>query len=104
MNPAHDERPSAGEVASALNDAAAQLGSYVSYLLEHQPGTAMIAAATAGFLAGGGLTSPLGTRVAASTVRATLGNLATLVALDVVRRALEDGGQSRVGPESARAD
>jgi uncharacterized membrane protein YfcA len=94
--------PSAGDVLGALGDAAAQLGAFVSNMVEEQPATALIAAVTAGFIAGGGLASRVGTRITSSTIRATFGNVATLVALDLLRRALEDGGGSHGGPESPR--
>jgi uncharacterized membrane protein YfcA len=100
MSPAEGREPSASEVLGALGEAASQLGSFVSHMLDEQPGTALLAALAAGFIAGGGLASPLGTRVTATTVRATLGNLATLVALDLFRRALEDGGGSSASPAS----
>ncbi|HJQ84492.1 MAG TPA: hypothetical protein VKA21_10475 [Candidatus Binatia bacterium] len=93
--------PKVGEVLRALGEAASQLGSYVSYVLEEQPGTALAAALAAGFIAGGGLASPIGTRVTSTTVKATLGNVASLVALDLLRRALEDGGHGSVGRESS---
>jgi uncharacterized membrane protein YfcA len=94
MSPAGSGEPSAGDVVGALGEAASQLGSFVSHMLDEQPATALAAALAAGFVAGGGLTSPIGTRLTASTVRATLGNVATLVALDLLRRALENGDQS----------
>jgi len=90
----------AGEVIRALGDAAAQLGTFVSHVLEEQPGTAIAAAVAAGFIAGGGLASPIGTRVTSSTVKATLGNVASLVALDLLRRALDDRGENRGAAES----
>ena len=91
----------AGDVLGAVAEAANQLGSFASHLLDDQPATALCAALAAGFIAGGGLASPLGTRVTSATVRATLGNVATLVALDLLRRALDVEGGSDVGRESA---
>jgi hypothetical protein len=91
----------AGEVLSSLGEAASQLGSYLSNMIDEQPGVTLAAAAGAGFVVGGGLMSPLGTRITTSTVRATLGNVATLVALDLLRRAIEDGGSRSGSPESA---
>ena len=97
--------PSAGEVLRALGDAAAQLGAFVSHVLDEQPGTAIAAALAAGFVAGGGLASPIGTRVTSTTLKATLGNVASLVALDLLRRALDDdGGASHGGVESTRSE
>ena len=96
--------PSAGEVLRSLGDAAAQLGAFDSHVLDEQPGTAIAAALAAGFIAGGGLASPIGTRVTSSTVKATLGNVASLVALDLLRRALDDGGASHGGAESTRSE
>jgi len=84
--------PRAGDVAAALGEAASQLGEFVTHVIDEQPGVALAVAATAGFLAGGGINSRLGARVTATTVRATLGNLTTLVALDLLRRALEEPG------------
>jgi len=96
--------PNAGEVLRALGDAAAQLGAFVSHVLDEQPGTAIAAALAAGFVAGGGLASPIGTRVTSTTLKATLGNVASLVALDLLRRALDDGGASHGGAESTRSE
>jgi hypothetical protein len=98
-----DAEPSAGQVLQAVGDAAAHLGSFVSHMIEEQPATALLGALATGFVAGGGLLSPLGTRVTSSAIRATVGNVATLVALDLLRRALEDGGSSNVGRETARS-
>lgn len=104
MSPDQATEPSAGEVLRALGDAAAQLGAFVSHVLDEQPGTAIAAALAAGFIAGGGLASPIGTRVTSTTVKATLGNVASLVALDLLRRALDDGGASHGGAESTRSE
>jgi len=101
MKPDGAEAPGAGDVFGALGEAAGQLGSFASHLLEDQPGTALLAALAAGFITGGGLVSPIGTRLTSATVRATLGNVATLVALDLLRRALEVEGGSDVGGKSA---
>jgi uncharacterized membrane protein YfcA len=94
MSPTAGGEPRAGEVVGAIGEAASQLGSFVSHMLDEQPATALAAALAAGFIAGGGLTSRIGTRLTASTVRATLGNVATLVAVDLLRRALENGEHS----------
>jgi hypothetical protein len=102
-----EERPSqptTGEVLGAIGNAATELGSFVTHVLDEQPGTALVAALVGGFVAGGGLVSPLGTRVTARAVRATLGNVGTLVALDLLRRALEDGGRPDVRRETTGAD
>jgi hypothetical protein len=104
MNAAEGTDPTASEVLRALGDAASHLGAFVSHMLDEQPGTALAAALAAGFIAGGGLASPIGTRVTSSTIKATLGNVATLVALDLLRRALEDGGTAGVGSESSTAE
>jgi hypothetical protein len=85
---------SAGEVVSSLGEAASQLGSFMSTMIEEQPGVTLAAAAAAGFVMGGGLNSSLGSRITTSTVRATLGNVATLVALDLLRRAVDGGSRS----------
>jgi uncharacterized membrane protein YfcA len=100
MSAAKGGEPTAGEVLDALGAAASQLGAYASHMVDDQPGMALAAAVTAGFLAGGGLNSPIGTRITSTTIRATFGNVATLVALDLLRRALENGGPSRAGRES----
>lgn len=102
MSPEQDTA-TAGDVLSAIGDAASQLGSFVSHMLDEQPGVALAAAAAAGFVMGGGLASPIGTRITTSTVRATLGNVATLVALDLLRRAVEDGERTSGSPQSASA-
>ena len=104
MSPDETTEPSAGEVLRALGDAAAQLGAFVSHVLDEQPGTAIAAALAAGFIAGGGLASPIGTRVTSTTVKATLGNVASLVALDLLRRALDDGGANHGGAESTHSE
>jgi len=93
--------PKAGDVLGAVAEAASQLGSFATHLLDDQPATALCAALVAGFVAGGGLASPIGTRMTSATIRATLGNVATLVALDLLRRALDMEGSSHVGGESA---
>ena len=93
--------PRAGDVLDAVAEAARQLGSFATHLLDDQPGTALCAALVAGFIGGGGLASPIGTRVTSATVRATLGNVATLVALDLLRRALDVEGGSDVRGASA---
>ena len=98
-----EARPGAGEVLRTLGDAASELGSFVTTLVEEQPATALMAALAAGFIAGGGLFSPIGTRLTSGTIRATLGNVATLAALDLVRRRLEEGGRRR-GTQSAVSD
>jgi uncharacterized membrane protein YfcA len=97
------EPPRVGEVLTALGDAASQLGSYVSTILDEQPGVAVAAAFAAGFVAGGGLASPLGLKLTTTTLRATVGNVAALVALDLVRRTLEDGA-ARAGARSPHAE
>lgn len=89
------------EVASAFGSAADQLGNLVSRTVEEQPGLALVGAIAAGFVAGGGLISPLGLRIASTTLRATLGNVAAITALDLFRRELNDGG-SRGNPGDAR--
>jgi len=104
MNAGEGGEPTAGEVLGALGEAASQLGAFVSHMVDDQPGVALAAAFTAGFISGGGLTSPIGTRITSSTIRATFGNVATLVALDLLRRALENGGPSRAGRESSGSD
>jgi uncharacterized membrane protein YfcA len=91
------------EVASTLGEAASQLGTFVSNVLDEQPGLALAAALAAGFLAGGGLASRLGSRITTTALRATFGNVATLVALDLLRRALEDGARLG-GAESTGAE
>jgi len=93
MSPEAESRgPAMGDVASAVGEAASALGDFVSRVIDEQPGVALAAAAAAGFLAGGGLNSRLGSRVTVSTMKATVGNLTALVALDLLRRAVENGG------------
>jgi uncharacterized membrane protein YfcA len=91
------EEPRVADVLSALNEAASQVGSFVNHVIDEQPGVALASAMAAGFVAGGGLNSPLGSRLTASTLRATLVNLTTLVALDLLRRAVENGGGAGAG-------
>jgi hypothetical protein len=95
--------PKVSEVLSALSDAAKTLGTYVAHAVDETPGVTLAAAVAAGFVVGGGLLSPLGGRLVAATARATAGNVATLITLDLVRRALEEGGAARGGNASARA-
>jgi hypothetical protein len=92
--------PRAGEVVAALGEAATRLEAFVGTVIDKQPGVALAAAAAAGFVAGGGLNSRLGSRLTTGTLKATLGNLTTLMALDLVRRALEPGDEhaSPAGP------
>jgi len=99
---AEEAEPSVGRVLDALGDAANQLRGYVSTLVDEQPALALGVALAAGFVAGGGLASRLGTRVTTTTLRATLGNVAGLVALDLLRRVLEEGAP--VGPSRTDAD
>jgi hypothetical protein len=94
--------PRPGDVLGAVGEAASQLGSFATHLIDDQPATALCAAVVAGFIAGGGLASPIGTRMTSATIRATLGNVATLVALDLLRRALDVEGTSDARAESAR--
>ncbi len=101
MSPASGGDPRAGDVAAALGEAASQLGAFVTHVIDEQPGVAIAAAAAAGFLAGGGLNSRVGARLTTTTLRATLGNLTTLVALDLLRRALEENGGADASAESA---
>ena len=95
--------PNLGEIMAALGKTANQLGTFVSKMLDEQPTMALVTAVAAGFIAGGGLSSKLGARLTDTTVRATMGNLTTLMALDLLRRGLEDGG-SVGNPEPARAE
>ena len=83
----------AGEVVHALGEAASQIGNLVNQMVEEQPEVALAAAVAAGFVAGGGLSSRLGAQMTNATVRATMGNLTTLIALDLLRRALDGGGK-----------
>jgi len=94
--------PRPGDVLGAVGEAASQLGSFAAHLIDDQPATALCTALVAGFVAGGGLASPIGTRMTSATLRATLGNVATLVALDLLRRALDVEGASDARDESAR--
>jgi len=87
------EVPDAREVLASLGEAARELGAFASHAVREQPGVALAAAAVAGFVAGGGLLSPIGMRMATGTLRAAAGNVGSLVALDLVRRAV--GGESR---------
>jgi hypothetical protein len=100
MSPETGAEPSVSEVVGALQDAASQLGSYVARMVDEQPGMVLAGAVAAGFIMGGGLVSPIGGRITTSTIRATFGNVATLVALDLLRRALEDGGSTSAGTQS----
>jgi hypothetical protein len=88
----HDETPGAREVLASLGEAAREVSQFASHVVREQPGAALVAALVAGFVAGGGLLSPLGMRMATGTLRAAAGNLSGLVAIDLVRRAV--GGES----------
>lgn len=100
------ERREAGprEVASAFGSAASQLGTLVSRTIDEQPAVALAGALAAGFIAGGGLVSPLGLRIATTTLRATLGNVAAITALDLLRRELKDGGARGNSGDTGRAN
>lgn len=95
--------PTVSEVLSALSGAAKTLGAYVAHTIDERPGVTVATSLAAGFVVGGGLISPLGGRLAAATARATVGNVASLITLDLLRRALEEGATGRGGGESARA-
>jgi len=100
-SPGRDEpAPTVADVFGALGEAASALRSLVSHLLEEDPTLALVAAAGAGFIAGGGLTSPLGATVTSRAFRAAVANLGTFAALDLFRRGMEEGFGS---PEGARA-
>ena len=71
--------------------------------IEEQPGLALAGALVAGFVAGGGLVSPLGLRIASTTLRATLGNVAAIAALDLLRREVTDGGARGNSGDARRA-
>jgi len=104
MSPEHGSEPSAGDVFGAVEEAASQLGSFVSRMVEEQPAMVLVSALAAGFIVGGGLASPIGGRITTSTIRATFGNVASLVALDLLRRALENGGRASVGSETPHTE
>jgi hypothetical protein len=90
-------------VASSFGNAANQLGTLVAQTIEEKPQVALASALAAGFVVGGGLISPLGLRIAATTLRATLGNVATMAAMDVLRRELIDGGSRGHSGHTRRA-
>jgi hypothetical protein len=105
MSSSQANAPSTGEVLTTVGQTVNELGAFVGRLLDEQPGTALAAAMGAGFVAGGGLASRLGARLTSATVRATLGNVVTLVALDLLRRGLEgNGAHGRTGSQAARAE
>ena len=90
-------------VASSFEDAANQLGALVAQTVDQKPQVALAGALAAGFVVGGGLISPLGLRLATTTLRAALGNVVTMAALDVVRRELLDGGSRGNSRNTRRA-
>jgi hypothetical protein len=90
----------ASQVLEAFGEAGTRLGAFVNRLVEDEPAVAVGAAVAAGFLAGGGLVSPLGTRATALALRAAAGNLASLVVVDVLRRAIDDGGDDEPRPRA----
>ena len=92
MTPGGERSPAIRDVLAAVGEAAKELGAYAQHRVQEQPGAALVAALVAGFVSGGGLVSPLGVRVAAGTLRATMGNATTLLALDFLRRTIEGGG------------
>ena len=67
--------PTVADVFAALGEATAALGSLVSHLVQEEPALALAAAVGAGFIRGGGLTSPLGTTLMNRGVRAAVANL-----------------------------
>jgi hypothetical protein len=86
----------------ALDDliaAATDVSALVSGLVREQPIAALGVALGVGFIAGGGLSTPLGTRLTAVAARATFGKVATVAALEVLRRGLGPTGESRVRPD-----
>jgi len=93
--------PNAGAVFAAIGEAATEARTLVAHVLNEEPGTAVAAALAAGFIAGGGLASPLGARLTAATLRVAFGNVVTLLALDFMRHALAvkgaDGGARSTG-------
>lgn len=93
--------PAGREVLEAVGEAARELSAYASHVVREQPGAALVAALVAGFVTGGGLLSPIGMRLATGTLRAAAGNVSSLVALDLVRRAV--GGESRGDPSRDHA-
>ena len=91
-------------VASSFGDATNQLGALVAQTVDQKPQIALAGALAAGFVVGGGLISPLGLRLATTALRATLGNVVTMAALDMVRRELIDGGsRGNSGSNTSRA-
>lgn len=87
----HGRTPTVADVLASLGDAAKTLGTYVTHTADEHPAVTLAAALGAGFVVGGGLLSPIGARLLAATARTTAGNVATLITLDLVRRALEEG-------------
>jgi len=101
VSPSADTPSPVSEAFGALEEAASEIGSVASRMVGEQPALLLMGALAAGFVVGGGLASPIGGRITTGTIRATFGNLATLVALDLLRRALEEGGRTRGTAESA---
>jgi len=101
VSPSADTQSPVNEALSVLEDAASEIGSVASRLVGEQPALLLMGALAAGFVVGGGLATRIGGRITTGTIRATFGNLATLVALDLLRRALEEGGRIRGSAESA---
>lgn len=92
--------PTVADVFAALGETASALRSLVEHLLREEPTLAVVAALGAGFIAGGGLTSPLGATLTSRAFRAALANLGTFAALDLFRHGMEEGFGS---PQGARA-
>lgn len=99
MTAASDGEPHGSEALDQIVAVVTDVSALVSRVLCEQPMAALAVAVGAGFVAGGGLASPLGMRITSATARSTLGNLTTAVALELVRREFAHGGSS-VGPAS----
>ena len=83
--------PTVADVFAALGEATSAIRCLVSDLLQEAPALALVAALGAGFIAGGGLTSPLGATVTSRALRAAMANLGTFAIVDLIRHGMEEG-------------
>jgi len=86
--PGSVDSPTVGEVIGAVGDAAAQLQTYASRMVQEEPALTTAGVVVVGFVLGGGLLTPLGARL----TRAAVSNVSAILAPELLRRAFNSGG------------